>query len=96
MIIFLLTVGLIISLGLNISTFILVRILLKKIGIYENYIKEFKSNLVNTVNEMRKIDTRGTFATRVDDKGKFESDDEVGVVFKDLMELIEKLNKILE
>lgn len=45
---------------------------------------------------MRKIDTRGTFATRVDDKGKFESDDEVGVVFKDLMELIEKLNKILE
>lgn len=44
---------------------------------------------------MRAIDTRGTFITTIagGEKGGFESDDELGIVFKEMLELIEKLNQ---
>jgi len=32
------------------------------------------------------------FATVLNDKGAFESDDQVGQIFKELLEIIEKLN----
>jgi translation elongation factor EF-Tu-like GTPase len=92
MITFLLIVGLIISLGFNVATFIIIPRLLTRIDIYEDWILDLKTELINTVEEMRKIDRQGTFATSINDKGTFESDDQVGQIFKDILELIEKLN----
>jgi len=96
MLTFLLVTGLIISLGLNVATFMLIRILLAKIGVYEQWVIELKDDVLDTLEEMRKIDTKGTFATKVDDVGKFESDDEVGQVFIQLEEIVENLNKKIE
>jgi len=93
MITFLLIIGLIISLGLNVIAFILIRNLLKKNSIHEAWILNFKQDVVNTLANMRSIDSHGSFATRIDDKGKFESDDEVGQIFKELLDLIENLNE---
>ena len=92
MIIFLLIIGLIISLGLNVTAFIIFQRLLKKIDIYESWILKFKNDLSETLDSMRKIDKQGTFATSINDKGVFESDDQVGEVFKKLLELIINLN----
>lgn len=61
--------------------------------IYERWIVEFKLDVVNTLEEMRDIDKQGVFSTRINDKGLFESDDQVGGIFKDIMDLIEKLNQ---
>lgn len=93
MITILLITCLIISLGLNVATFILVRNLLKKNEIYEQWIVEFKQEVVDTLALMRAIDKQGTFATSVNAEGLFESDDQVGQVFKELEELIEKLEE---
>jgi len=93
MITFLLITVLIISLGLNIAGFILIQTLLKKISTYEQWILDFKRDVLETLDIMREIDKQGTFATAVNDKGTFESDDQVGQVFKEILELIEKLNE---
>jgi hypothetical protein len=95
MITFILLLALIISLGLLISTFILIKILLKKIAVYEDWIFDFKTDVIQTLEQMRAIDTRGIFITTIagGEKGGFESDDELGVIFKEMLELIEKLNQ---
>ena len=95
MITFILSLALIITLGLLISTFILIKILLKKIAVYEDWILDFKTDVIQTLEQMRAIDTRGTFITTIagGEKGGFESDDELGVVFKEMLGLIEKLNQ---
>lgn len=49
----------------------------------EDYVTDIKLRIENTYTEMKAIDT----------KGAFESDDEVGGTFKQLLELIELLNK---
>ena len=54
---------------------------------------EFKEDVETTLEDMKAIDERGTFATSLNDKGKFESDDEVGVIFKEMQDIIEKLNQ---
>lgn len=92
MITFLLIVGLIISLGFNVATIIIIKRLLKRTSVYESWIVEFKSDLISTLEEMRTIDRNGTFATSMNDEGLFESDDQVGQIFKELLDLIEKLN----
>lgn len=89
---FLLILFLIISIGLNVFTFIIIKRLSVKNEIYENWILEFKTNLVTTLESMRTIDKQGTFATSLNQEGTFESDDQVGRIFKDLLDLIEKLN----
>ena len=95
MITLILSFALIIALGLLISTFILIKILLKKIAVYEDWILDFKTDVIQTLEQMRAIDTRGTFITTIagGEKGGFESDDELGIVFKEMMGLIEKLNQ---
>ena len=95
MITFLLIAGLIISLGFNVAAFVLIKRQFGRIDTYESWILEFKMDLVNTLEEMRKIDKQGTFATSMSDpeKGVFESDDQVGQIFKELLDLIEKLNE---
>jgi hypothetical protein len=83
----------VISLGLNVSAYILIRNLLKKQEIYEQWILEFKTAVNTTLADMRQIDKQGVFATSVNEKGIFESDDQVGEVFKQITALIEKLNE---
>jgi hypothetical protein len=95
MIFTILSLALIITIGLLISTFILIRNLLKKIAVYEEWVLDVKTDVIQTLEKMREIDTRGMFITTIagGEKGGFESDDEVGVVFKEMLELIEKLNQ---
>lgn len=95
MITFILIIILIISLGFNIVTYILIKNLLTKIRTYEEWILDFKSNVIDTLEKMRAIDQQSTFKSSFlsSDKGAFESDDQVGQVFKDLNELIDKLNQ---
>lgn len=90
-----LSLALVITLGLLTLTFILIRNLLHKIALYEEWILDFKTDAMQTLEQMRAIDTRGSFITTIagGEKGGFESDDEVGVVFKEMLELIEKLNQ---
>lgn len=96
MITFLLITGLIISIIFNILLFILNGIQVNKIQTYEEWILEFRQDIANTLINMRNIDKRGTFATSLNDKGLFESDDEVGIIFKEMEDLIEKLNQRIE
>ena len=94
MITFLLIAGLIISLGLNVATFILIRILLEKIKTYELWVLEFKQQVADALAAMRKIDEDATFKSSFESTGKgvFESDDQVGAVFKALLALVEELD----
>jgi hypothetical protein len=98
MLTFLLVTGLIIALGLNVATFILIRILLEKIGVYEQWVLELKDDVSKTVDTMRKIDGESTFKSSFEASGKgtFESDDQVGQVFKELVEIVEKLNERIQ
>ena len=92
----LLIIFLIISLGLNVAAYIIIKRQLSKIETYEDWILEFKNELVTTLTNMRAIDKQGTFATSMNTEGTFESDDQVGQVFKELLDLIEKLNNRTE
>lgn len=103
MITFLLMItGLVISLGLCIAEFILIKNLLKKISKYEEWMRryeewimDFKKDVTTTLENMRDIDKDATFKSSFlsTEKGVFESDDQVSAVFKELMDLIEKLNQ---
>jgi len=72
--------------------FRLIKILRFKINVYEQWIVNFKKDVENTLDIMREIDNKGTFATSVNDKGVFESDDQVGQIFKELLNVMEELN----
>ena len=93
MITVLLALSLVISLGLLITAYIIIRRLLAKIDTYEEWVLDFKTDVVDTLERMRDIDKSVVFSSRLNEKGAFESDDQVGGVFKDLLELIEKLNQ---
>ncbi len=94
--IFFVSALLLISVIFNILTIIIIKKLLVKTQIYENWILNFKTDLEKTLEEMRAIDKQGTFATSMNTEGTFESDDQVGQIFKDLLSLIEKLNEKIE
>lgn len=94
--IFFVSIVLLISVIFNILTIIIINKLLVKTQIYENWILNFKTDLEKTLEEMRAIDKQGTFATSINTEGTFESDDQVGQIFKDLLSLIEKLNEKIE
>lgn len=72
---------------------IIIGIQANKVQTYEEWILEFKHDVKMSLANMRAIDKRGSFATRVDDKGTFESDDEMGIIFKEMQDIIEKLNQ---
>jgi hypothetical protein len=93
MITFLLITGLVISLIVNILTIIISGVQANKVRTYEEWILKFKQDVETTLENMRALDTRGTFATSLNDKGLFESDDEVGAIFKEIQDLIEELNQ---
>lgn len=49
----------------------------------QKWIEEFKADVLKTYAHMKLLD----------DKQMFEKDDDVGIVFRDMMELIQKLNE---
>lgn len=85
-----------ISLSLNIAGFILIQNLINKTSVYEKWIVEFRRDVSDTVALMRDIDKQGTFSSFINDKGNFESDDQVGQVFKNLMEVMNDLNEKIQ
>lgn len=87
-----LSIVLVIILGIAICEYVIIKRLLSKINIYEQWILEFREDLTSTFEKMRNIDKQGVFATSVNNDGLFESDDQVGQIFKELLDLIEKLN----
>ncbi len=93
MLIYLLTASLIITITLVILLSVIIKNLLQKIDTYEEWILDFKEDVNNTYAQMKAIDTSGTFASRLNEEGIFESDDQVGQVFKGLLDLISKLNE---
>jgi len=95
MITIILSLALVISLGLLFLTYVIIKKLLAKVELYESWIFDVKADVIDTLEQMRAIDVRGTFITAIagGEKGGFESDDELGVVFKEMLALIEKLNQ---
>lgn len=92
MIIFLILI-LILSLTVNVFMIILIKKLIIKNDIYESWILGFKQDITESIETMREIDKQGTFATSLNDKGIFESDDQVGQIFKEIIGVIEDLNE---
>jgi len=94
MVIALLVILLIISSAAFIAACVIIQRLLQKIDTYEEWILDFKTDLVDTLEEMRALDRGATFKSSFTSTGlgAFESDDQVSAVFKGLLELIEKLN----
>lgn len=93
MIIFLLIIFCCVLIGLNIAAIIVIKNQLHKINTYEEWILEFKSNVMYTLDLLKTIDKDGVFSSRVNDKGAFESDDQVGIVFHEILDVVEKLNQ---
>ena len=93
MITFLLVLILVISVVLLVTSYIIIRRLFSRIDTYEEWILDFKTDVIDTLERMRDIDKSVVFSSRLNEKGAFESDDQVGGVFKDMLELIEKLNQ---
>jgi hypothetical protein len=67
-----------------ISTALLILVLIgqNKIDTYERWIVEFRDDVTDVYTQLKKIDEQNVF----------ERDDEVGVVFLDIVTLISKLN----
>lgn len=59
---------------------------LRKLEIYEQFCESLQVGLITILQEMKNIDIRGSF----------EADDEVGIVFKILHKMIERLNAFLD
>jgi hypothetical protein len=77
------------SLVLNVALFIGVRNLLK-----QN--EELEDTILDTITDVKtKVSTALDALKDADLKGSFESDDEVGVVFKEMKEIVENLNEII-
>lgn len=95
MLIFILIV-LFISLIINVLTSKIIYNSIKKIDFYEKWILDFKTRISASLNLMRDIDKQGTFATSINDKGNFESDDQVGQVFKEMIEIMNELEKKIQ
>ncbi len=93
MIVTLLSLGLVTSLALLFIAFLIIRRLLTRVETYEEWILDFKTDVMDTLEQMREIDKSAVFSSKLSDKGAFESDDIVGGVFKELQDLVEKLNQ---
>ena len=92
----LLSIGLLISIGIGIASYILIKRLLNKIVVYENWILTTRNKVEAALEVMREIDKQGVFASSVSPKGIFESDDLVGQIFKQLLEILDDLNKKIQ
>jgi len=60
--------------------------LTRKVERLETWIENYAQRVIDTQNTLKEID----------DKGNFEADDEVGVIFDSIKETIDELNKITQ
>ena len=60
--------------------------LTKKTERLETWVENYAQKVIDTQNTLKEID----------DKGNFEADDEVGVIFQSIKETIDELNEITE
>lgn len=79
------TVALIISVIINLAGGYAIYNMLRKVELYEETIQEFYSRLSITLHNMR----------RLDERQMFESDDEVGDVFRQLTDTVNELRPLL-
>jgi len=77
-----LSVLLIVSLVLNVYLFKAGQWQMLKAELYERWILEFSEDVLSTYQNIKEIDK----------KQMFEKDDDVGVIFQQMLELIERLN----
>ena len=87
-----------ILLSICLTASIIVNVLLYKAGVRQltvNELLEEDNDFLQKWVEEFKVDVLKTFAHMklLDDKQMFEKDDDVGIVFRDMMELIQKLNE---
>lgn len=86
MLISLLVILVIVSVTASVILGYLVYIGQKKIDIYEQWVLEFRTDVNNVYTQLQQLD----------DNQIFQKDDEVGVIFLDIVTLIEKLNTRIE
>lgn len=79
------SIGLALSLFINIFLLISLRRAFYQIDTLEDWIIENRESLYYTYNKLKEIDNRGIF----------EKDDEVGFLFTDILNIIRNLNKKL-
>lgn len=79
------TIVLIISVIINLAGGYAIYNMLRKVELYEETIQEFYSRLSITLHNMR----------RLDERQMFESDDEVGDVFRQLTDTVNELRPLL-
>lgn len=77
---------LLISLLINIFLFISLKKSFVQIDILEDWLIDFKQLVNNTYKKLKNIDERGMF----------EKDDEVGVIFNNMLDIIELTNKRIQ
>ena len=77
---------LLISLVVNIFLLISLKRAFNQIDILEEWLVEFKLLINNTYKKLKDIDERGMF----------EKDDDVGIVFKNIIEIIDLTNKRIQ
>jgi hypothetical protein len=83
---YILLVLLLISLIVNIFLLISLKRAFNQIDILEEWLVEFKLLMNNTYKKLKNIDERGMF----------EKDDDVGVIFKNIIEIIDLTNKRIQ
>lgn len=74
------------SLTLNIFLIVSLKKAFIQIDILEDWLIDFKLLVNNTYNKLKNID----------DRGMFEKDDDVGVTFKNILEIIDLTNKRIQ
>ena len=82
LIIVFLSICLIVSIVINILLYKAAQIQLNKSQIYERWILEFKDDVLHIYERMKSIDNLQMF----------EKDDDVGSIFREMVDLISKLN----
>jgi hypothetical protein len=80
--IYILLIALLLSTMLNIFLIISLKKTFNQIDLLENWLVDFKLLINNTYNKLKSIDNRGIF----------EKDDDVGVLFTDLLNIIKLTN----
>ena len=60
--------------------------LTRKVERLENWVEDYAQRVIDTQQVLKEID----------DKGNFEADDEVGVIFTSIKEAVDELNEITE
>jgi len=71
---------------INVFLIVALRRAFNQIDILEDWLIDFKQLINNTYKKLKNIDQRGMF----------EKDDDVGVVFKNILEIIELTNKRIQ